>query len=484
MQNGEKAMKFYYVGEKGREQLRRYKYQGADHSLVSKYILQPFWSRFVLLFPLSAPGSSLAHSTPLPAAAPAPPHIESPCLLCPRPSEITIMGLCFVFHNITFMGLCFVFLSVAISWYTSPDLLAHVPRPVIILFSLLLFLYQTFDAVDGKQARRTGSSSPLGELMDHSCDAVCCTLEVLPFAAAGMMGSHAPLFWLVSSSTFYFASWETFFTHSLVLPIVNGPTEGLLTLCSFFLFTAYVGQEWWGVPLFSASSAIHMHAHMPLLERIASLSRLDLLLLVQFPLFVTPTAVSNLMTVLRAVRSAEKEKRKGGQPLRFSDTTLFAALLLLPYFALSGFTVSWAVLSPSAIFPRHAHFFFLALCFSFALMVGRMILAHLTRESEGLLPSMLQPLLFLTIALINAAWPHLTRGTSPGPLQAPLPELPLLLLYVAHTGYLYGHFAVCVCYDICNTLGIYTFRVGKAKTYQPLRAGKQEARIQFRPKVL
>ena len=29
------------------------------------------------------------------------------------------------------------------------------------------FMYQTFDAVDGKQARRTGTSSPLGQLFDH-----------------------------------------------------------------------------------------------------------------------------------------------------------------------------------------------------------------------------------------------------------------------------------------------------------------------------
>jgi phosphatidylglycerophosphate synthase len=28
-------------------------------------------------------------------------------------------------------------------------------------------ILQTFDAVDGKQARRTNSSSPLGELFDH-----------------------------------------------------------------------------------------------------------------------------------------------------------------------------------------------------------------------------------------------------------------------------------------------------------------------------
>ncbi|MFQ6648956.1 hypothetical protein Gotur_021538 [Gossypium turneri] len=38
------------------------------------------------------------------------------------------------------------------------------------LYTLKLFLLHglvTFDAVDGKQARRTNSSSPLGELFDH-----------------------------------------------------------------------------------------------------------------------------------------------------------------------------------------------------------------------------------------------------------------------------------------------------------------------------
>lgn len=38
--------------------------------------------------------------------------------------------------------------------------------------ALGLFLYQTLDAIDGKQARRTGSSSPLGELFDHGCDSM------------------------------------------------------------------------------------------------------------------------------------------------------------------------------------------------------------------------------------------------------------------------------------------------------------------------
>ena len=35
-----------------------------------------------------------------------------------------------------------------------------------------MFLYQSLDAIDGKQARRTNSQSPLGELFDHGCDSV------------------------------------------------------------------------------------------------------------------------------------------------------------------------------------------------------------------------------------------------------------------------------------------------------------------------
>ncbi len=35
-----------------------------------------------------------------------------------------------------------------------------------------LFVYQTLDAIDGKQARRTKTQSPLGELFDHGCDSL------------------------------------------------------------------------------------------------------------------------------------------------------------------------------------------------------------------------------------------------------------------------------------------------------------------------
>lgn len=39
------------------------------------------------------------------------------------------------------------------------------------LCGLSVIAYANLDCIDGKQARRTKSSSPLGQLFDHGCDA-------------------------------------------------------------------------------------------------------------------------------------------------------------------------------------------------------------------------------------------------------------------------------------------------------------------------
>jgi phosphatidylglycerophosphate synthase len=38
--------------------------------------------------------------------------------------------------------------------------------------AILIFCYMFLDNTDGKQARRTNTSSPLGELIDHDCDSL------------------------------------------------------------------------------------------------------------------------------------------------------------------------------------------------------------------------------------------------------------------------------------------------------------------------
>jgi len=44
-----------YIGPHGVAALHRHKYSGVDHSYVAKYVLQPFWTWFVTLFPLWMP---------------------------------------------------------------------------------------------------------------------------------------------------------------------------------------------------------------------------------------------------------------------------------------------------------------------------------------------------------------------------------------------------------------------------------------------
>ena len=56
-------------------------------------------------------------------------------------------------------------------WYC-PNASERPPWPATLAAAVGLFLYQSLDAIDGKQARRTGTSSPLGELFDHGCDSL------------------------------------------------------------------------------------------------------------------------------------------------------------------------------------------------------------------------------------------------------------------------------------------------------------------------
>jgi ethanolaminephosphotransferase len=44
------------------------------------------------------------------------------------------------------------------------------------------------DAVDGKQARRTNQSSPLGQLFDHGCDAINSSLICFLYCQNHLLG--------------------------------------------------------------------------------------------------------------------------------------------------------------------------------------------------------------------------------------------------------------------------------------------------------
>ncbi|CAO3582363.1 unnamed protein product [Absidia cylindrospora] len=152
---------------------------------------------------------------------------------------------------ITLLGLAFMMINVALVAIYVPDLSTEAPNWIYFSFATGLWLYSTFDNVDGKQARRTGTSSPLGEAFDHGCDALnCCFVAILQSAALGLGQSYSSIgLVLVTVVGFYLSTAEEYFTKVLYLGIVNGPTEGILVSCLAFIWSGFYGAQSWHVPL-------------------------------------------------------------------------------------------------------------------------------------------------------------------------------------------------------------------------------------------
>ncbi|KAL0533971.1 hypothetical protein IC582_028247 [Cucumis melo] len=337
-------------------------------------------------------------------------------------------------NMITLMGFMFLVTSAVLGYIYSPQLDSAPPRWVHFAHGLLLFLYQTFDAVDGKQARRTNSSSPLGELFDHGCDALACAFETLAFGSTAMCGRSSFWFWVLSAVPFYGATWEHFFTNTLVLPVVNGPTEGLMLIYLCHFFTTFVGAGWWAQEF---GKSIPIFSWVPIFHDIPTF-RAALILLAAFG--VIPTVAFNVYNVYKVVQA-----RKGNM--------LLALAMLYPFVVLVGGVLAWDYLSPSDIIGSYPHLVITGTGLAFGFLVGRMILAHLCDEPKGLKTGMCMSLLFLPLAIANALTARLNNGV-------PLVDESLVVLgYCLFTGALYLHFATSVIHEITTALGIYCFRI-------------------------
>jgi len=124
------------------------------------------------------------------------------------------------------------------------------PRWIFLWNGISVLVYQTLDNMDGKQARRTGSSSPLGLLFDHGCDAINSIFGSANVIIGMNLSPSENMFeiWLLIFGPFvmfYIATWEQFFTGELIMPIVNGPSEGLLGTALLSFISYWFGSQYW-----------------------------------------------------------------------------------------------------------------------------------------------------------------------------------------------------------------------------------------------
>lgn len=222
-----------YLPPEAREHLLNYEYHGEDRSYIYKLLWRPLcrW---------------LAGRLPVWLA----------------PNVITVTALAFVGFTHGLLVYYMPKLTVKNNDYlprnetsastaTIPFAKEFLPPPPVFVFVLAafaLFMYQLLDNLDGHQARRTGTSSPLGLLMDHGCDAFNCVLGALSVASAISAGPCWKTWFIVLNTliVFFMNTWEEYYRGVLVLPVVNGPNEGILIAILVYLWTAWKGgPHWW-----------------------------------------------------------------------------------------------------------------------------------------------------------------------------------------------------------------------------------------------
>ncbi|OWK53659.1 Ethanolaminephosphotransferase 1 [Lonchura striata] len=134
---------------------------------------------------------------------------------------------------------------------TSPGL---VPTWVWLFSAFTTFCAYALDSIDGKHARRTQSSTPLGELFDHGLDSWATSIFVLSFFSVcsrdnGKTGVSVYTMYIYLSIVlfnFMCSHWEKYNTGVLFLPW--GYDISQVVLIAAYLLTGTVGVEVWQKP--------------------------------------------------------------------------------------------------------------------------------------------------------------------------------------------------------------------------------------------
>jgi len=147
---------------------------------------------------------------------------------------------------LTFLGfLCTLFMFLLITWFC-PQLGGYAPGWVYFGVAVFVFLYQTLDNLDGRQARRTMSSSALGEAFDHGADSFATMFFAMTLGTALNFG---PLLTFITQTVlmavFYGCHWEAYFTGILVLRPLDNPTEAQCAIMALMLICSILGPQFW-----------------------------------------------------------------------------------------------------------------------------------------------------------------------------------------------------------------------------------------------
>ncbi|KAI9922999.1 hypothetical protein PsorP6_000107 [Peronosclerospora sorghi] len=336
---------------------------------------------------------------------------------------------------VTMIGTGAMMSTTMVQLFYAPHLSEICPTWVYVFSALGLFFYQTMDALDGKQARRTGASSPLGQLFDHGCDALCTVFNVLSAVATCQMGSSLPAYVALSSVsiTFYLAQWEEY--HTGVMSCGNGlfgVTEGQLTLVAVHLAAAIFGAEFWTMELPRPTPF--------------SMSMTDVLL-AALVLSNVLLAYGNVSNVLQATPNAISLDELGNKHI----SKPIALVQLVPILILLALGSLWICGPDAENYKNYPTLFLFPIGIGYVFFSTRMIVCHMCK-----IPFTLQLRVIIPFGLVifNA------YGPAVGIFSKPLiPTIVASSLYAFFIVFVYLHFVFGVVKDICDYLNIFLFKI-------------------------
>ncbi|CAG9323695.1 unnamed protein product [Blepharisma stoltei] len=133
---------------------------------------------------------------------------------------------------------------------------ATVPPDTMLIGAIGIFIYSLLDNLDGKQARRLGVSSPLGQLLDHGLDASVNALSIglLLVQALNFHDSiMIPTLLVFMQLPCFFTFWEEYYCGIMKLQVGGlGADEFNFLSIGIMLVSYFSGTEFWDNKIFSA----------------------------------------------------------------------------------------------------------------------------------------------------------------------------------------------------------------------------------------
>ena len=148
---------------------------------------------------------------------------------------------------ITLISLFFNIFASVISYLDGGfDFSFRLKRSTCFVIGIFQLIYQLLDNIDGKQARRTGNSTPFGMLMDHGCDVFTNIFTAYNLSKLLLLGndsyfSYSVFFGLILG--FYMMTYEEYKVGEMHFPMINGTDEGNLFIFLLGVILAFIGQD-------------------------------------------------------------------------------------------------------------------------------------------------------------------------------------------------------------------------------------------------